>query len=172
MRELVLIGTVIFGLLVVSCGATRPETARASDPGCAWTKVAQVPPDVVIEFIRGGQQPQKSFDQVRNDTGTANFSGAGDIWISLPRDGRVTWGSATESSKFWVYALAAGEVSVTARRLDAASPAGFRSAFNGRPTATGPGFLATGLTFPSSGCWEVTYTVGSAKNVFVVDVIR
>jgi hypothetical protein len=62
-----------------------------------------------------------------------------------------------------------GKVSVGGRRLDAPAPP-LRADV---PAGYGPlGFQASGLTFPTVGCWRVTGSLGGARLSFVVRVVR
>jgi beta-lactamase regulating signal transducer with metallopeptidase domain len=58
------------------------------------------------------------------------------------------------------------ELKVTGRRLDADAPQ--LQAGPAAPYETG--YIAIGLTFPASGCWEVTATAGSSTFTFITKV--
>ena len=165
-----------------------PDVASpASRTACSPTVVHGRPPDAVIDFIRGGSIPQPSYEQFVAGLPQANWAGNDAFWVSLSADGviRPTFPPARDAGwKFWSYATAVGEpnapfygsyeVTATARRLDGPTAPGFIATFNGGKGA-GPGFLATGLLFPTPGCWEVTYRAGagargSGQFTFVVDV--
>ena len=61
----------------------------------------------------------------------------------------------------------AGEMlEITARRLDGDAPAFEASVPCCYPTR----FQATGLTFPTAGCWEVTAQAGESLLTFVVEI--
>jgi hypothetical protein len=60
-----------------------------------------------------------------------------------------------------------GRLKIDGRRLDRAAP-GLRADI---PCCYGPsGFQATGVTFPTTGCWRVTGRVGDASLTFDVSV--
>jgi hypothetical protein len=60
-----------------------------------------------------------------------------------------------------------GKLRIAGERLDARA-APLRAAV---PDGYGPtGFQPTGLTFPTTGCWEVRARAGSARLTFVVRV--
>jgi hypothetical protein len=58
---------------------------------------------------------------------------------------------------------------ITGRRLDAPSPPLRASVPSGYGDS---GFIATGLTFPSAGCWRVSGVLGSARLSYVVRIVK
>ena len=62
-----------------------------------------------------------------------------------------------------------GKLIITGRRLDSAAPPLRADIPTGYLTT---GFQATGLIFPSEGCWEITGKVGDTRLTFVNRVIR
>ena len=63
-----------------------------------------------------------------------------------------------------------GRFKVTGRRLDRpAPPLRVSLHVDSYPTI---GFIPSGLTFPTVGCWRVTATQGSGRLVFVVKVVK
>ncbi|MGA7316124.1 MAG: hypothetical protein WBX22_19380 [Silvibacterium sp.] len=62
-----------------------------------------------------------------------------------------------------------GKLAITGRRLDAAAPPLKAVIPNGYLDT---GFQATGLIFPTEGCWEITGKVGDTTLTFVNRVIR
>ena len=72
------------------------------------------------------------------------------------------------SMKFgWVRGVR-GRLAITGRRLDAAAPPLRAHIPDGYGEAD---FQATGLIFPTPGCWEVTGSVGNASITFVTRVV-
>ncbi len=66
-----------------------------------------------------------------------------------------------------------GEVTIGGRRLDAPAPPMPTVILRGIPDGYGEtGFHASGLLFPSEGCWEVTAKVGDASLTFVTLVVK
>jgi len=62
-----------------------------------------------------------------------------------------------------------GQLTIDGRRLDGPSPP-LRAHI---PSGYGDtGFQATGLTFPTPGCWEVTGHVGNGHLTFVTRVVK
>jgi hypothetical protein len=62
-----------------------------------------------------------------------------------------------------------GKLTITGRRLDAAAPPLTADIPNGYADT---GFQATGLIFPTEGCWEIKGKVGDTTLTFVNRVIR
>lgn len=66
--------------------------------------------------------------------------------------------------KFWWWRLKPGQLQIEGRRLDAEAPplrANIPEGYGGK------GFQATGLVFPTVGCWEVTGRLGEDSITFV-----
>ena len=74
------------------------------------------------------------------------------------------------SMKFGWYRLTSGYLTITGRRLDAPAPPAAGQTF---PGGYGPtGFNASGVIFPTEGCWQVTGRVGRVALTFVTFVIK
>lgn len=80
----------------------------------------------------------------------------------LDPDGRL-------GMKFGWYRLASGFLTITGHRLDASAPPLSGQTFPGSYGLTG--FNASGVIFPTQGCWQVTGHVGRATLTFVTFVI-
>jgi hypothetical protein len=74
------------------------------------------------------------------------------------------------SMKFGWYRLISGYLTITGRRLDAPAPPASGQTFPGSYGLTG--FNASGVIFPSEGCWQVTGRAGRAALTFVTFVIK
>ena len=70
--------------------------------------------------------------------------------------------------KFGWYRLTSGFLTITGRRLDAPAPPASGLASGDRLT----GFDASGVMFPTEGCWQVTGQVGRVTLTFVTFVIK
>jgi hypothetical protein len=68
------------------------------------------------------------------------------------------------------YRLTNGYLTITGRRLDAPAPPASGLTFPGSYGLTG--FNASGVTFPTEGCWQVTGRVGRVALTFVTFVIK
>ena len=114
------------------------------------------------------------------------------------REGLFGWGSAAGNGRLWVGGLwphgiivmtpdfinpdgtmgmkfgwwraTSGYLTITGRRLDAPAPPATGDASPGAYGLTG--FNASGVTFPTEGCWQVTGRVGTVTFTFVTFVIR
>src|SRR5262249_24774011 len=74
------------------------------------------------------------------------------------------------SMKFGWYRLTSGYLTITGRRLDASAPPASGLTFPGGYGLTG--FNASGVIFPTEGCWQVTGRVGRGALTFVTFVIK
>jgi len=84
------------------------------------------------------------------------------VWIVLPANGTMS------SSKFGWWRIVPGQLTVEGRRLDAPAPPLESSV----PSGYGDiGFQASGIIFPTTGCWEVIGKVADTELRFVVSVI-
>ncbi|MCI0560746.1 MAG: hypothetical protein MN733_19860 [Nitrososphaera sp.] len=92
------------------------------------------------------------------------------MWTILPTNGKLLITPEVDGSlreKFPWWRAVQGRLTIQGQRLDA--PAEPLLAYI--PEGYGDtGFQASGLIFPSEGCWEVTGKAGDAKLMFVVEV--
>ena len=104
--------------------------------------------------------------------------GTGTIWVSLWRDGTVTFrqggpgfvepDGALKMKFFWLLATD-GPLSVSGKRLDGKAPA-LRSEI---PTGfVGAGFQPSYLIFPTPGCWRITAQANGSELSFVTRVVN
>ena len=140
-------------------GSAAPPTAVA--PGIANCPVAQP-----------GQAPAEIGEQL---FGSGRAWGNDELWVgglgdggvidagleSVAEDGSIGW-------KLGWWRDVRGNLAISGRRLDAqAPPLGARV-----PEGYGSfGFQASGVSFPTEGCWEITGRVGEAQLTFVTYVI-
>lgn len=83
-------------------------------------------------------------------------------FLLLNPDGSLSW-------KLGWYRLTSGTLSISGRRLEAEA-APLRTSV---PDGYGPiGFQASGVDFPTEGCWQITGSVGTSSLTFVVFVRR
>ncbi len=109
---------------------------------------------------------------IRGDGRTVSFTetwyGNDALWAGLSpaTDGR--WFAGEDGNKvLWVREVA-GRLTVEGRRLDAAAPPLMARVPDGYGDR---GYQASGLVFPTEGCWEIVGTVGGRELRFVVAVL-
>lgn len=148
----------LFGLALLSCSLACTSGDRTSFADCPITAApGPVPAEVRFE---------RPVPWVREDSG---WFGNSSLWVSLPPDGILPTLASPEdpdefSTKFPWWRLAAGELAVETKRLEASdwvqgsAPAGYGQT----------GFNPSGLVFDGQGCWEVTGRAGEQSLSFVV----
>jgi len=160
-------------LIVVLTGCSG-DRDPASAPGTATAETAVAAPSATIS----GRCPVTLPDSVvRTSSGEFNYGDRslatsiwpkgrlvagrlpdGSTWAEIADDGSI------EAKAGWWRGVE-GELTIEGERLDAAAPP--LRAFI--PDGYGPtGFQATGLTFPTIGCWRVAGRIGSVELAFVV----
>jgi hypothetical protein len=106
-----------------------------------------------------------------------NWFGTDKLWTYIPSNGISGQGEKTmwfreEWSRYnhWIPDESASKLTITARRLDATTPAPEISA---GPTFTRDwkAFMLGGINFPTPGCWEITGRYEDAQVQYVVWVI-
>ena len=99
------------------------------------------------------------------------MSGNEALWVALSPPGEVVpQPDGSLARKFMWWRLVPGALGLQARRLDRPAPPARVDVPEGY--GSGAGFQATGVTFPTEGCWEVTGRVGGRELRFVVSVRR
>jgi hypothetical protein len=140
----------------------RPQPlTRAAARQCPKTIISRVagPPGVAPADVVPGTSAYGNGTLV---VGALDVDGviaaSGDM---VHRDGSIWW-------KFPWWRLVRGHLTITGRRLDA--PAAPLTSFV--PDGYGDiGFQASGVTFPSEGCWQVTGKIAHTSLTFVTLVI-
>lgn len=132
---------------------------------CRPTVEKMTPPTEAVAFFAGGSsQPEMARDYLLTK---ANWFGNDAMWVVLPEDGEIV---GRLFDKIPPYRLKTGYVSYEARRLDGPERVS--------KTAIGPsgygdlGFQAGGPTFPTTGCWEVTYLLNDGNPLSFVLRVR
>lgn len=104
-----------------------------------------------------------------------NRHGNGALWVDLWPENKILVEpeqlnlDGSISVKFGWYRGARGQLTITGRRLDAPAPPLQADILDGYGDS---GFQASGIHFPSEGCWEITGSVGDDKLTFVTLVIK
>jgi hypothetical protein len=120
-----------------------------------------------------GKAPEDFGDRL---FGSPAAFGNNDLWVgALGNDGVILADSRFVESdgsigwKFGWWRIVSGTLTITGRRLDVSAPP-LRALV---PDGYGShGFQASGVYFPTEGCWEVTGTVGGSELTFVTFVLR
>jgi hypothetical protein len=102
--------------------------------------------------------------------------GNGQLWVGgLWPDGVIAAGpgfinkDGSVGMKFGWWRAVPGVLAITGRRLDAPAPPLHADVSTGNGEI---GFQASGIDFPTDGCWEITGKVGSITLSFVTFVIK
>lgn len=101
----------------------------------------------------------------------AEFHGNGKIWVGLWPSNVVVQEPEPDGSigaKFGWWRGASGQLRIEGRRLDATAPPLRAEVPEGYGDS---GFQASGIVFPTEGCWEVTGRVADASLTFVTLVL-
>ena len=161
MHRLAFFLAVLFSLALVPVGSG--QTGNSKFPDCPVTV------------------PRTTPDSLRNHVGTdkAYWNGnlyAGAFWadstvVFRPRGwGAILPDGSMEMKYPWFRAEGlTGKLTITGRRLDGTAPP-LRAYIPKGYSETG--FQATGLIFPTEGCWEIAGKVGDTTLTFVNRVIR
>jgi hypothetical protein len=160
----------IAGLAIGACTTLPTPSTSTQDERCLTTTPADpsLVPAEVAAFFQGTMklQPGVSPAPMRGLVGNSFMwvvIGEGGVVVADPGpDGRL-------GAKFPTYRLIDGRLIVGAVRLDGPTgnvaisvPAGYGT----------KGFQATGVDFPSGGCWSVTESVAGHDLAFVVRVVQ
>ncbi len=160
-------------LLLGACQSVEPSQTVTGAPTASAESVTRAQA-AACPTTRG--EPSPSSVPADRFFGSASAYGNGMLWVGglwpdgiisadsrfLDLDGRV-------GMKFGWWHTVAGKLQITGRRLDAPAP----PAIGDVPDGYGiTGFQASGVTFPTQGCWEITGSVGSSKLTFVTFVIK
>jgi hypothetical protein len=188
-RRLIAVTTLAVGMCVVLPGCTGgpAKTAASPAPAGSFMGVPASPvryPERPVTMADARHCPVTTGHPVPSTTpwrdslfGWSSAYGNGLLWVGSlwPRgvviitpdnagpDGRL-------GMKFGWYLTASGFLAITGRRLDAPAPA--LSAEISQGDAPSSGFRASGVIFPTEGCWQVTGSAGRASLTFVTFVIR
>jgi hypothetical protein len=174
--------------VVASCAPTEfPSTAPSegapavAPPSPSPTVTASFPPRSAFRLVditacrvtKPVQAPSRIGDALY---GSSQAFGNEGLWVGglgenglalvdrlfLEPDGSIGW-------KLGWYRRTSGLLSISGRRIDAESPPLRSDVSSGYGSI---GFQASGVEFPSEGCWELTGRTDSARLDFVMFVLR
>ena len=139
----------LIGLTLMSLGGPAADVVQVKTAECEVSRpVADRPPD---------------------DPHASSFASPNAIWYA--NDERTLWAwwwgkTSTGGYKvLWLRPVGA-ELKIGGQRLDGEAP-GLRAQI---PDGYRHSFQASGITFPSAGCWEVVASAGDARLKFVVRI--
>jgi hypothetical protein len=120
-----------------------------------------------------GKAPEDIGDRLY---GSSVAFGNRDLWVGglgddgvIVADSRFVESDGSIGWKFGWWRIVPGTLTITGRRLDTPAPPARASV----PDGYGPeGFQASGVSFPTEGCWEITGSVGGSALTFVTFVLR
>ena len=169
-RALITIGLVAISCVLTACGGHRPHavgSAGNSAQGLATVSRSSCPVTVPHPWQPPrGVSPSALF-------GAGSAAGNGKLWVGgLWPEGVIAAGPAfvnqgSVSMKFGWWRNVRGHLHITGRRLDAPAPP-VRADI---PDYGVTGFQASGVTFPTEGCWQVTGMAGPTRLTFVTLVV-
>ncbi len=147
---------------------TRSSTVESTPQPTALPTLPPVDPDACpVTIPNGTTPPGVPPDPSRH--------GNGALWVDLWPNNRILatapnylHPNGSISMKFPWWRGVAGKLTIEGHRLDASAPPLTASVPNGYGEI---GFQASGIDFPSEGCWQITGRVGDASLTFVTLVI-
>ena len=144
-----------------SVGQAAPASPVSSPSACPITQPNGVePPPGANVFGRGN-------GDYGNDALWTSLWIWGNGVVLVPPDAVGASGWMGDLKWAW-YRFIPGNLTIDGRRLDAPAPPMRANISDGYGDS---GFEATGLIFPSGGCWEVTGHVGDRSLTFVILVV-
>ncbi len=191
--RLIGIGAVLVALALVGCGSPVPSavaptpTLRSAPSSTPVAPSSPLPTSVPIP------SPNASFATAQGCPRTIGHPAP----ASIPADAFFGWGSSYGNGLLWVGGLwpdgiiegdprfvddqgrvgmkfgwwrtVPGKLAITGYRTDATAPAAIGDVPDGYGDT---GFQASGVTFPTEGCWNITGTVGTASLTFTTFVVK
>jgi hypothetical protein len=150
-------------LLIPVASAKNAENAsRTRDAGeCAVTVVRPPVPDPKLPSFNYGNGSIRVALFPKNGHLVAGRLPGGGARATINDDGSI-------DAKFGWWRAGSGKIRITGRRLDAAAPP-LRAHV---PDGYSAGFQATGLIFPTTGCWRVVGRYGRASLTFTMLVTK
>ena len=172
MIKALVLSAVVFLSACASPTAGTHTTAVAPSPSltggpCATT----TPPPVALTPPAPAATGPNAGLVFQADGRTTFLFGNEALVVALPVDGTIHPADPSRGLpggvKFAWDRLAHGELTISTRRLDAATAPAAADVPGGYGDT---GFQVSGLNFPAPGCWQVSGTVGGKTLTFVVNV--
>jgi hypothetical protein len=162
LRAVILVGFSALAAVSIGCQVTQP--APPPSAVCHPTIARMTPPSAPFEFFANGSSTPEAARVVLK---TANWYGNDAMWVVLPPDGEIV---GRLDDKIPPYRLKTGQVRYEALQLDGHGVVA--SAAIGAGGYGDIGFASGGPTFPTTGCWQVTYTLDGADPLRFVLRVR
>lgn len=184
-------GLVLSAVIAAACGppALPGPAATSAPPPAGPSSVAvssSAPSEAPAASLSGltladaascpVTEPRPAPDNVGNLFGEDAAFGTADLWVGglgekgiILADDRFVEADGSIGWKLGWWRFVAGTLTITGRRLDAGAPPLRGVAGDGYGST---GFQASGVYFPTEGCWEVTGTVGDSNLTFITFVLR
>jgi hypothetical protein len=142
-------------------GYEQLAAPNRSSSACPVTDIrGKRPPDPALPFNYGNDRIRVAYVPKNGHLVAGRLPGGG--WrATINDDGSI-------DAKFGWWRAGSGKIRITGRRLDVAAPP-LRAHV---PDGYSAGFQATGLTFPTTGCWRVTGRYGAASLTFTMLVTK
>lgn len=166
--------SLLVGFALAACAPVPPTVSPVSieSPTIAndasFANVATCPVTLPIGAAPSGQE--------RPFASSALAFGNSQLWVvPIQEDGVIRLdpksveGDGSLSTKFGWWRVTPGTLAISGRRLDAPAPPLRADVPEGYGSS---GFQASGVFFPTEGCWEITGIVGIATLSFVTFVRR
>lgn len=157
-------------LIVCAALALLAANCGAASPGGETAVPANTPTGAEAQPIAGCPVTAPNGSTPPGETAADGYHGNGQLWTALWPQGTVLIGPEHVRSdgslemKFPWWRGVSGRLTIEGRRLDGPAPPLAAAIPDGYGDS---GFQASGLIFPTAGCWEVTGSVGGATLTFV-----
>lgn len=190
--RLIGIGLALVALALAGCGAPvpsvmAPTATLGSAPSSTLAPSQPLPSSVPIpspnaSFATAQGCPRTIGQPTPASIAPDAFFGAGSsygnglLWVGglwpdgiIEGDPRFVDDEGRVGMKFGWWRAVAGRLVITGYRSDASAPAAIGDVPDGYGDT---GFQASGVTFPTEGCWNITGTVGTTSLTFTTFVIK
>ena len=162
--------SLLLGLTLVACAPVTPTVSPVGTGSPSATAsladVASCPVTLPAGVASSGEE--------RPFASSALAFGNSELWVVPLQENGVIRADPTMiesdgsiSAKFGWWRTTPGTLTISGRRLDAPAPPLRADVPDGYGSS---GFQASGVSFPTEGCWEITGTVGTATLSFVTFV--
>lgn len=146
-KQLIVLVAVAYCLLAEKCDSLAVPASSPASQACTVSKTIRAEP----AKDRNARVGQGDWYVNANHT----------IWV-----GKQNWRAGDGGNKAFFIRPTGTKLLISGKRLDAPAPP-LRASI---PCCYPTGFQATGLYFPTPGCWEITATAGTNQLRFIAEV--